>query len=126
MLNDVLFLQQHHLCFTDFILKMNQFLILKQERLGYLFLIKRYKIKLIPGPKSPEQFYSYNNQLKVINKVMEECNISSSHKTHIGRGGGARECDDGDVADSDTNRMGNYFLTNKRTLEKRGKGWKLK
>ena len=55
---------------------------------------------------------------------MDECKISSSHKTHIGRGGGARECDDGDVADADTNRMGNYFF-NERTLEKRCKRWKL-
>ncbi|KAG1036677.1 hypothetical protein G6F43_013007 [Rhizopus delemar] len=66
-----------------------------------------YHTKLLQSdPHDPTKQWSYASHYAAMESALKACNMSSTKKTHMARGAGARMCDLGGVEDASIRRLG--------------------
>jgi hypothetical protein len=67
-----------------------------------------FNYKFAPGRRGPECEISYQSHLDSMKSCLKELNISSSAKTHLGRGAGARMAELAGATEDDIRRLGRW------------------
>ncbi|KAG1037368.1 hypothetical protein G6F43_012878 [Rhizopus delemar] len=68
-----------------------------------------YHTKLLQSdPHDPTKQWSYASHYAAMESALKACNMSSTKKTHMARGAGARMCDLGGVEDASIRRLGRW------------------